>query len=1322
MPVSMSDSHSSYPSHYHVFREKARGKDNQKLDRQERIELGKQAATVGEIIIRFFQDCFVFFSEGWRRAVEEHENYFDDKSVQIIRTINSNELGKVLKEVQEEAIHGYLSRLEAGKILFCHFDFDEMFSSHQCYQLILEAKQERNHWLHAFADESDLGKEFEHLHALPLEIRNRIVELNKQQRKVLSPSFRFFVKELLGDKKLKDLSDEQVKEIQTCLMLLHLFERKGIEGVEDVKQGFALLKAIEFKTFFFSSSSTLQTLFLRFRQEEATKLLEAKGLVENLNSLKIPLPIDLYFSQSLEEMIQKLKEELPENTHDTRVKRFGKPFAERYKDVPNDKLPEDIKKLEEDFRLCGESKLFKEILEYHLVESALVSGLKIKKFFVDEKTVPRKIANMQAYAFGNERYAVAIYSMQELAKKTREYIHLGIDAKHIQEFQNQGLKQALLREGNTNADFNPNFKENVNPILNKALTQFNKQQYEQAQETWSTDSKDKDYLPEFVKESKRIAGTKDFYPAINGGEHYRAKFIHRQLLLEKMFFHLNLKDLAEKYGEVFLSHVVDYLFSELEKNKNSDLQQLKKNWQGLLHSLKELQEEVSAEFSTENGDANELFKQSWQAYVKSSHDSQPSHPHPPIIAGGTNGFTLTPAAITEFKASLKLKNTKDYLKELKGTHGELFSTCVEEYLNEHEQEIMNGNQHHSTSALLKKPFEQQLEELKAYVLGSFDSTLLSQKMILSLFHSSSPDQFKLMSKNLSHLEILFGTELEKYKYEEDKKLAQESFHLFITATQLLEVPIEEQLEKEAKAAFQAIGSMIPFCKQAKKAYSPEILAKTFFSLSEKNKDPSIPLDKKLEELTKTTKLGLGTFHFFCFNNHVKKIGEQEVLNHSDYQEHQIVGLIEQLLGKFYTKDQLPTKIESVNELVKLVLSLSSLTHDVNMIKEVLSEQKIELSIEKINNSKNINFIELKRVVTEEIKHRIKPKKEERWLSRIKNNPFSLVHAFLPRFIVKFAHPVDLAAQKKAQNDISEALNPLEAHYNDSSWVAEGGRIFSPLLNLLFKNQKEIQEAKKLISDQVQRFTQFDLSEFTTIKEGNDSLLTQQDQLRRELKDSSRSKLGEIAWDITAKIIDTIRDIDEAHRSEIIVSPQAKEKTKRKLPPLVLAALPKELSSLIKLITAEGTSFFYDILPTLLACSKNEKITKILTNWVRGNSDLITSGINKILPLVISAIVDEIVNGLEVKSEAKEQIKAILNHPAIVQNFIAMITGLLNNHHFGDYLKYLEKLNKILQGRHRPTERECYELRVETIKMIQNILKEMTQYASLLEDSFNEISN
>src|SRR5262249_29872006 len=159
---------------------------------------------------------------------------------------------------------------------------------------------------------------------------------------------------------------------------------------------------------------------------------------------------------------------------------------------------------------------------------------------------------------------------------------------------------------------------------------------------------------------------------------------------------------------------------------------------------------------------------------------------------------------------------------------------------------------------------------------------------------------------------------------------------------------------------------------------------------------------------------------------------------------------------------------SINHLIKLILSLSLLTNnDFEMIIKVLSEQGIRLDIEKVNREPNINFNALTKTVTDEAKKRIEQtEKWLRWLTRIRNNPFSFVQSFLSRLIVKLAHSEDQIVQKKAQKEISEALNPLEAHVNGSSWTAEGMRLFSPLLDVLVKNQKELQEAKNSIGDQI----------------------------------------------------------------------------------------------------------------------------------------------------------------------------------------------------------------------------------------------------------------
>ncbi len=1247
-----------------------------KLPPEALISYGRQAATTREKINQFFQHYFVnIFKYGFEKAKKKKEEFFIKKSIAIIQDINLKKLIAKIEGISPQEIVQYLGQIVKKNEVLTEESphWTTITSLHQSYHFLAEARSNlEHHWLKDFAHSRDLGPHLEFIDPIERQeqVRN-LLKLDTLQKETLIPHFNELLLSILGSGKLKEMTKEQLNEFELALDLYrHASSDLKKERVENTKRLLSMLQDIEKskglearQTFqdFLKNHSAFQHLLLRLPLASVKTLLDIQSLCSRVSSL----PIDLAFSQTTDEIVQKLNDELPENKDETLAKRLGPEFIKSYHSLtPEDQNSIDsgsslttLQKIEEDYRLNGRSQDF-----LFNMKKAMDKGFRTPK---DLAQIVERLHSHQP---------LQLHLMTRLGDKIRQFLSLGISPQQVLEFQQQALQkgEAVTRQVSSKIMeglIEGKGKSEVDEKIQAALIPFNQAQLEQAKQEWIT------YGQDFVDSFLLTLGSE----VKKGLVHYKEKQTTSLEEVERVFVLFNAHQLKSQYGPALISHTMHYLLSpagkELIKN---DPNFVKQEWPVLLKNFQDIRQGFF-----EQGVTPLEFEEALNQFLTQS---------------SAQILFLNDVSLEAFSTFLQNKLTEKQLNEMKQTHGEVFVRSLIDYLTANEPDVLKGTQSLKDSFFSQaSSFSDQVNLLMPYLLTNFQPLgVLDKEMISSSLLTSpvTPQNLMIRSHNLNLLkEIGKGYPSPSRELSLTRELIRD-----LSAPYLIDFNLDRQTlqgterekdQKQQKIAKESIEKLVKFCLNEIdkfQVYSPHLLSQAMVELL---KQKGHPQDSSLKQLSTVTEecdaffnSGIKKdFQLICFQLYVKEAAKETCAAQSKMYSPKVAQCVEGLLARFSEQQaglQFPQAAEYIKDLTQFTVKLSLTTEASNfdIFNALLSVSKphILFHVEKINerakDSKKPLVIPLD--VKEQLIRQLKstqPKttQSNEMMTIIQNDPFAIVQALFPRFIENLMPAED----KKKVADIRKALIPLGPLFNQSLFVRKGVDTLSHL-NVMLPDAANPDAAKKLIVEKFKGFNQLDIEELAKLGDRN--------KIRQALNSKELSLWMSVSTTIADKIFDAHANIQAS-------------------------------SDVKKLAESDPfIDFMYNTLPKLA------EDRKTIHNWIGRMTFFIpiirTLGggwiANKILQRYISSKLDKIES---LDKPTKKLASASME--SIIQTLLLATPALVKNHNIESYLNFFDRLNQIMKEDKEPNQEE---LLIEVMKMIQQLTKELETYGPLLEEA------
>jgi hypothetical protein len=1245
----------------------------------ELIRLGKKAATTQEKIIQFFHHFVNIFKYGFEGAGKKAEEFFIRKSRDIIQDINLKQLLEKIKGVSPQEIMQYLGSLAQGEVLIetsPHWESIKLL--HQYYRFLAHARTHlEQHWLKAFAHNQDVGPHLELIDPIVnKEQVARLLQLDQLQQS-LTPHFNDILAFILNSGKLRNISEEQLDNFKLCLDLYNNLSSYPQEArLEKTKQLFTMLMDIEkskgtdarnqFQNFL-SSTSTLQRLVLQLLPTSVDTLIK----VQDLSSQISLLPIDLAFSQTIDEIVQKLEDELPQNKQETLTKRLGPEFVQSYAALSEqdqatlDPFLKQLQHIEADYRLSGKSQEF------------LQSMTKaVEKGFKNSQELEQVIERLQS------QNTLQMHLMKRLGDETRKCLKLDISPQQVREFQQQALKETELVTKQLLSKLIGGKKE-IDEKFQAAVITFNQAQLEQAKQEWMS------YGPNFVDSFLATLG-----PQVEKGlVHYKEMQTTSLEEVEKAFIKFKAHDLRLRYGPSLISHVMHYMLSpdgqELIKNNPDFLEQ---EWPSLLNNFGNVRQRFF-----EQGVTPMEFEELLNRFLTQSAYANAQNNH---------WLFLNDEPLEQFSSFLQHSLTEKCLTEMEQTHGRHFINSLRDYLIYNEPDILSGKQSFQESFFNRaSSFSEQLRLLMPYIVANFAPLGVLDKEIISssLLADPTPQNLIIRSNNLNQLK-----QLDKGYPSNSREIALirelirdlNSFN----PPYLMDVDIDRQAltgaekaqdEEQQKIVDESIYKLIKFCLKEideHQIYSPHILSQAVVELLKQKSNPQDPPLKRLRSIAdKCDEFFNGSikkdFHSLCFQLYIQDIAQKTCEAQSQIYNRKIAQLVEGFSVRFSKKEeglQSPEAAKYIQDLIQfaVMLSLTTQTSNFEIFDALLStsgkKHHIRFDVSKINkrakNSKNPLMIPSD--VKEQIINQVKSKsamtalQSNDMIRAIQSNPFAIVEAFFPRFIENMLAPED----KAKVADIRQALIPLAPLFNQSSFVCWGVNALAQFTRFLPQDANPA-VAKKFIVNKINSFMQLNIEELTKLDDRN-KIRQAMDNKELDLVRALTEVISDKFFDTHAKIHQTSSDdVQKLAESDSVVD-------------FICNTLPKLAEDQIDI--QKWIKRIANVLPIIRTIGGGWIANKILTRYV-------SSKLNK-------ANIDEPTKKL-----------AAASMESIIQTVLLTIPSMIQQHEIANYLNFFDYLNKIMQKKEEPNQKE---LQIEILKLAQQLVKELKDYGPLLEEAIN----
>ncbi len=994
------------------------------LDERDLIEQGRRLVFTDKKI-KYFIKSFAYWLEqtfvqwGWKAAQDPKENYFAKKSLKAIRAMNEDQLIATFKNVSQEERTHYLSLLNRGDILVSNSShWHQIRSLHRAHAFTEETKANfQTHWLKSFMSETDLNQ------LNPLQSNEQkqqviyLIELHTLQVESENPDFVPLLKHLLNGTSLTQLTSQQVQNLKICLGLYQDLSNQTSEGrLEKTLKLFSILKGIEKEDSglqkridfynFLQKHVSVQNLLLRIPRGSNIDLLQLPALVNQLSTL----PADFSLSQTVEESLQKLQDALPENKSRLLAKRWGPAFARALTAIQDQSSLEEplqkLQKIEEDFRLCGKTERFVQLLQEAVGTES----------FKNRRELEKVIEKFQS------QDPLLIHLMTRISIQTRIYLQQGVDAKRVQTFQ-KNLIDALAPTTTELVTRYVDGEEGINKKIQEATKKFHLEQLQEAKQQWAV------YGEAFVEQVLHALGPQ----VTSGAIHYKQNSHLMPDLTERdrLFVQLGVNQVRAEYGTAFATHAVHYLLSPSgKKYLEAHSTYIQTEWPALIQQLAKVKEQFQKQ-----GVSGAQFEQALQRFLTES----------PYALFHDKEFLFDTAVLEEFSCFFQKQLNDQKLSTFAQSHGVFFQKVLKDYLREHETDVLIGKQAFEDAMFNQvTPFSEQVRLfLLPYIFEDLSPLeVLDEKIITSVL-LKEPLTAANFAARIHHLK-----ELKKFAELAEKPREKTFIKELIRHTQAYGVHNAPLSDKDKKIIQNTFLKFMKFgCREVDQTgiYTPDLLVKALLELTRTEQASNASLEHLQQIAEKCDEFFNSKikdkFKAICVQLYLKDIAQQTCVKLGKVNNEKIQKLIEGLQSRFTSLEEGLTSPHArayVQEIISFAVQLS-LEHPIDyftvidFFSQEITNKTISFDLKKINRSTTPALpphLKDKMISQAQKLRQVTQAEETSFLSILKRNPFAPVEAFAPRFIENL-----LADQDKSQvEDIRKALMPLGPLVNQSANV------------------------------------------------------------------------------------------------------------------------------------------------------------------------------------------------------------------------------------------------------------------------------------------------
>jgi hypothetical protein len=1207
------------------------------LDKSDLIKYGQTIAT-DQKMEGFFAKFFFFF-----QSTAKKEAYFINKSVTLIQQVNQGLLTQRIGYLSQTEMKHYLSLLKEGEVLVeSSRHWRTIQHVHQFYVFIQDTQQRlAAHWLKGFAIPEDLGNKLEQLDPFKEHgITSLLYELNELHATYLTADFVPLLQLVLGTTRLRDMTAEQVERFKSFLILENTLDPqikterlaktlKFASLIKEIRTEKGLQASQDFQAFF-KNYPGIQDFVLSM-PAPTEELIQFSTLVKELSHL----PVDLHLSHTMAEAIEKLQDKQSARQQQL-LKRFGESFANRFGVIETPTM-EKLHKIEENFRLVEQNQSFIERLNQALSETK------------DRKNLDQVLDKLVS------EDPLLFHLMERLGTQSQEYLLLGVPSEQIRTFQQHVIQNIAPTTKELTTRFLQG-ERGIDENFHHYVVQFNQKQLAEAQADW----KQRYGIP-FVEQL-----TLD--PAVIRGEHhYRhmSQLVPQLAEMDKLFVQIGGDHLKADYGLTFTMHVILSLLRPQSKER-VNLETYKKGMPLLLQQLKEIKQQLMTQ-----GVTQVQFEQALHQFLTQS----------PYARSQEQWFALDVTALEQFSHFFQYQLNRQQIEQFTHTQGSAFASVLNHYLKENEEDVCTGKQSFQSSHLFQASFQEQVHLVLPYLITQFKPFVVLDEEIISdslLREPLQPENLQLRLANLHRLKNLFAKSSAPHEISLIREFIR---HLNPPYLMNLDAPYSKAMEREHTLMKEAIEKLVKFChNEADKnhVYSPGLLARAVLTLVQsKGKEKDAP-NKKLQAVAEECdKIFNGStikkFNCICLKLFLKDRADETCKALEKPCQASVIQLVEGIFARLnHTEESLsPAAHTYVKDLTQLVIQLSLTTSAQNFdLIRFLSEEVSYGSLV-------FDVTEMKGTILPDVKACLinKAKKVqatpsvsvEGLLGMIRENPFNMMQAFIPRFIENLLPAED----KEEVNTIREALLPLGPLVNQSATINNALKYVSVVLPslLLLTENDQTESLKEEVLKQLKLVSQFNLDELkgaTTVAE-YEALIEKQ---------------GLKAWVTVTNLI---------------------------LGQLVTAHQTLQTNS-----QAEGAvvEFIRDTLPKLVEDRKTiESRIETLTTWLPIIRRTRLGG--WIAQKILTRYVEEKFKTMKsLDAHTKKLILASLK--SMIETVFLTAPAVIKNHAIPHYLDFLEKVNTTMHQKAFKPE----ELFVEILKILQQGIQEGAQYGVIIEEAIN----
>ncbi len=1321
------------------------------LNQAQLIHYGKELSNRKEKVIVLIQEIWNTIRYSRQEAISRKENYFADKTLLLLKDLNS----KVLKQIKEtikwskdESTY-FKARIDPKEILLDRNGqlVEEISCLHRFYQIVEELKNlSANHWLSSLINETE-GLEVNLQNINPFSNLSQgtdkakiIKQLDDIWQNKTTLAFSNLLSFILQQTqtKLLDINPQQIKDFETCLdiylnlplelekceetakklFLLTKHITQSAELTDNAKEN--LQRLLQEETLIKKSLIRVLTLEQASQPSVISDLNEICNLLEEYPSLSNHAILSS--CHTIDEIKQKLNQIKSEERLEQLDQHFGPIFATFFQQPEAQPIFKGLLKIKRAFEQSKEKNLFGNLLKISFSNKNLsnfaafqtaYTQLKnhqpnflihrekdcVMPFLLIDETISHylqlgvpldKVNQLKQNLINHSKNKNDLITPLEEFKGNCEQQQLETDfslwqkyygpnlALHLKRFYKSqqlalpsAIKTALLSINRSVEQLGAfNLSTELKLILDSHVSQvpFSEEMVTQLQQVKLTLESIKPHLSKIFSLKNRFEAL--FCTEIYQEELKKIRFDSIPQLPAKLAYLEQLADLVQPLQaepSFFMIPLMRYLLNQEGKIKMQDEDFSKKIFPEFIQNLSELKQQVLER----NMPAN-LFNKTLEDFFTSK-----------------DWLTCDEHALKKLSIELEKRWTESKLNQLYPELRELVNT----YLTQKEKDVLSGEKAFEESAFKKADLDEQVQLLLASLILTQER---DKKEVLD--QENSLKIYLLCRLNTPYLD--------PSRYGNDKKVIQQS-------------------QKMIKSSIDKLKS---FCHKmdSKYHYPPSALSGGMLALLQEESSQA-DFVKVLENVT--DKCG----EFFnkdieqkflqaCFKAYACDTARHICKQHNRDYTPDVQNFLEQLLNHFSIPSQAagfacPESTLYVQCLIEFSVSLfiNPSTSNAELIMRQILEtadkrsSNLFLDLRKINKRKE--GIQWPENTAQEIRNKIERQhnpfiKAGGLIGAIQANPFAFLEQFIPSFIGSL-----LPEQDKKLNirKVRNALEPLKPYFNRLPIIQKTVEKFKLILVDILPPISQGNQTKLLdaITEFMETLTHINLEE--ELAKQKDGLIQRHENGRIEFRDRDerRQYLNSLSAKTWFKIGEEIQDI--------IID--------------TYTPLTENYKKLNQLENAQQQQLLQEIDRQKEEMSKNNLSAQILFElvpFIVKNKEAITKFIIQPLPNVISFI-----NKLGLGFLGNKFLKMWLNshlknnshlnehtRKLILESVESMIKiGLLaipqlaKNHRIEGYMHFIEYLNRAVNSQEKMDKNELF---VEILKVLQQLVKELSIYGSVLQ--------